>query len=131
MTSLRDLPSVDELLLQADFLIEEYGRPLTRDAIRATLDEIRTQFKARPDGELPDGEGILARANSQLSLWTASTLRPVINATGVILHTNLGRAPLSAAAIRAMQQVSENYSTLEYDLAKGQRGSRSVHAEGI
>jgi L-seryl-tRNA(Ser) seleniumtransferase len=55
----------------------------------------------------------------------------VINATGVILHTNLGRAPLSAATIQAMKQVSENYSTLEYDLAKGQRGSRSIHAEAI
>jgi L-seryl-tRNA(Ser) seleniumtransferase len=131
MTSLRDLPSVEQLLQQADVLIEEYGRPLTLDAIRATLDEIRVQFKARPDSGLPDEEAILARAESQLSLWTTPTLLPVINATGVILHTNLGRAPLSAATVRAMKQVSENYSTLEYDLQKGQRGSRSIHAETI
>jgi L-seryl-tRNA(Ser) seleniumtransferase len=130
-TSLRDLPSVEQLLQRADFLIEEYGRPLTLDAIRLTLDEIRTRFKAGPDSGLPDKEVILARAETQLSLWTASTLLPVINATGVILHTNLGRAPLSKATIEAMKKVSENYSTLEYDLAKGQRGSRSVHAEAI
>ena len=111
--------------------MDEYGRPLTLDAIRATLEEIRTQFKTRPDDGLPDDGAILARAESRLSLWTRSTLLPVINATGVILHTNLGRAPLSTAAIQAMKEVSENYSTLEYDLAKGQRGTRSVHAEAI
>ncbi len=131
MTSLRDLPSVEKLLQQADSLIEEYGRPLTLDAIRAALDEIRTRFKTKPEAGLPLDEEILARAESQLSRWTAPTLLPVINATGVILHTNLGRAPLSPAMIQAMKDVSENYSTLEYDLAKGQRGSRSVHAEAI
>jgi L-seryl-tRNA(Ser) seleniumtransferase len=131
MTSLRDLPSVEKLLQQADVLIQEYGRPLTLDAIRVTLDEIRTRFKSRPDAGLPVEEQILAQAESRLSLWATPTLRPVINATGVILHTNLGRAPLSAATIQAMKQVSENYSTLEYDLAKGQRGSRSIHAEAI
>jgi L-seryl-tRNA(Ser) seleniumtransferase len=56
---------------------------------------------------------------------------PVINATGVILHTNLGRAPLSNATIAAMKEAAENYSTLEYDLAKGQRGSRLIHAESV
>ncbi len=59
----------------------------------------------------------------------APTLLPVINATGVILHTNLGRAPLSRAALQAIQPLSAGYSTLEYDLEKGKRGSRSVHAE--
>jgi L-seryl-tRNA(Ser) seleniumtransferase len=131
MTSLRDLPSVEKLLQQAELLIEEYGRPLTVDAIRATLDEVRARFKTSPDAGLPDEEQILAQAGSQLSIWTASTILPVINATGVILHTNLGRAPLSAATIQAMRDVSESYATLEYDLAKGQRGSRSIHAEAI
>ena len=131
MTSLRDLPSVEQLLQQADFLIDAYGRPLTLDAIRATLDEIRSRFKAWPEAGLPSIDEILAQAESRLSLWLSSTLLPVINATGVILHTNLGRAPLSTATIHAMKEVSENYSTLEYDLAKGQRGSRSIHAEAI
>src|SRR6266498_1371224 len=68
---------------------------------------------------------------SYLAAWTAPTLLPVINATGVILHTNLGRAPLSNAALAAMKEAAANYSTLEYDLGKGQRGSRLVHAEAI
>jgi L-seryl-tRNA(Ser) seleniumtransferase len=67
----------------------------------------------------------------RLETWMAPTLQPVINATGVILHTNLGRAPLSRAAAQAVQAVTMNYSTLEYDLEKGQRGSRLVHAEAL
>lgn len=129
MTRLRDLPSVEELLQNAAHLIETYGRPLTLDALRQTLDEIRARFRNTPEAGLPAVEVILARAGSQLATWTAPTLRPVINATGVILHTNLGRAPLSKSAIAAMREAAENYSTLEYDLEKGQRGSRLVHAE--
>ena len=108
MTSLRDLPSVEKLLQQADSLIEEYGRPLTLDAFRTVLEEIRTRFKSKPEAGLPADEEILAQVESQLARWTASTLMPVINATGVILHTNLGRAPLSPATIQAMKDVSEN-----------------------
>ncbi|HNF94635.1 MAG TPA: L-seryl-tRNA(Sec) selenium transferase, partial [Anaerolineales bacterium] len=63
--------------------------------------------------------------------WTASTLHPVINATGVILHTNLGRAPLSNATLHAMDLVSRGYSNLEFDLETGKRGSRLIHAEGL
>ncbi|MGE5374734.1 MAG: L-seryl-tRNA(Sec) selenium transferase [Bacteroidota bacterium] len=111
--------------------MQEYGRPLTLDAIRTTLDEARARFKARPEADLPSMEAILAQAGSHLSEWTAPTLRPVINATGVILHTNLGRAPLSAATIEAMKEVAGEYSTLEYDLSKGQRGSRLIHAESV
>ena len=131
MTSLRDLPSVDLLLQQATHLIETFGRPLTLDALRTSLDEIREQFRAKPDAGIPSKDAILARAESQLRAWTTPTLLPVINATGVILHTNLGRAPLSCATIAAMKEAAESYSTLEYDLEKGQRGSRLVHAEAI
>jgi L-seryl-tRNA(Ser) seleniumtransferase len=108
-----------------------YGRPLTLDAIRATLDETRARFKSNSQTDLPAMDAILTQAESALETWTAPTLLPVINATGVILHTNLGRAPLSSAAIKAMQAAGEDYSTLEYDLAKGQRGSRLIHAESI
>ena len=131
MTSLRDLPSVEQLLQQADHLIHEYGRPLTVDAFRFTLDEARVRFQSKPEAGLPSVDMILSQAESHLTAWTASTLRPVINATGVILHTNLGRAPLSKATIAAMKEAAENYSTLEYDLEKGQRGSRLIHAESI
>lgn len=131
MTSLRDLPSVEQLLQGATHLIEMYGRPLTLDALRLTLDEIRVRFKAKPDAGLPSTDAILAESESRLTAWVQPTLLPVINATGVILHTNLGRAPLSKATIRAMNEAAEDYSTLEYDLAKGQRGSRLTHAEAI
>ncbi len=131
MTSLRDLPSVEQLLLHADYLITGYGRPLTLDALRLTLIETRARFKAQPEAGLPSRDMILTRAESYLSAWTSPTLLPVINATGVILHTNLGRAPLSNATIAAMKESSENYSTLEYDLQTGQRGSRLFHAESI
>ncbi len=131
MTSLRDLPSIEQLLQLSNRLINEYGRPLTLDALRSTLDEARIRFKTKPEAGLPSTDVILSQAESHLTAWTASTLRPVINATGVILHTNLGRAPLSKAALTAMKEAAENYSTLEYDLAKGQRGSRLVHAESI
>jgi L-seryl-tRNA(Ser) seleniumtransferase len=133
MTSLRDLPSIEKLLhdQRADHLINQYGRPLTLDALRSTLDETRARFKSDPQSELPSINVILAQAESHLIEWTKSTLLPVINATGVILHTNLGRAPLSTATIAAMKEAAENYSTLEYDLEKGQRGSRLIHAEAI
>ena len=131
MISLRDLPSVDQLLQLAHQLIDEYGRPLTVDALRLTLEDARARFKSQPESALPSPDVILAQAEAHLAIWTASSLRPVINATGVILHTNLGRAPLSQAALAAMRDAAENYSTLEYDLQKGQRGSRLIHAESV
>ncbi|NWG06297.1 MAG: L-seryl-tRNA(Sec) selenium transferase [Chloroflexi bacterium] len=131
MTNLRDLPSVEKLLGAADHLIREFGRPLTLDAIRTTLDEARARFTTQPEAGLPSMSDILAQARSHLTAWTSPTLLPVINATGVILHTNLGRAPLSNATIQAMNAVAAHYSTLEYDLEKGQRGSRFAHAETV
>ena len=133
MTNLRDLPSVEQLLQTqtAAELIARFGRPLTLTAIRSTLDEARARFKLNPEPDLPSVELILAQTESTLTAWTKPTLVPVINATGVILHTNLGRAPLSAATIHAMDVVSRGYTNLEYDLEKGSRGSRLLHAESI
>jgi L-seryl-tRNA(Ser) seleniumtransferase len=133
MTTLRDLPSVEELLQTqtAAELIAQYGRPLTLSAIRETLDKIRTRFTSGAITALPLHDLILAQTDALLSSWVKPTLRPVINATGVILHTNLGRAPLSDATIHAMDGVSRGYSNLEYDLEKGARGSRLIHAESV
>ena len=80
---------------------------------------------------MPTSPELLDSAGRLLAQWTAPRLFPVINATGVVLHTNLGRAPLSRSAIQAMQDVSLGYSNLEFDLRKGQRGSRLVHAEAL
>jgi L-seryl-tRNA(Ser) seleniumtransferase len=131
MTSLRDLPSVDQLLQssQSQEWIATYGRPLTVEAIRNALNEARAGFSQT--GSLPERAELLQAIERSLHTWTAPTLQAAINAAGVILHTNLGRAPLSQAALQAVQSVSLGYSTLEYDLNKGKRGSRLVHAEAL
>jgi L-seryl-tRNA(Ser) seleniumtransferase len=133
MTTLRDLPSVEQILQTqtAAELIAQFGRPLTLDAIRFTLDAVRARFKSGEITALPLQDVILSQAQATLTAWTKPTLFPVINASGVILHTNLGRAPLSAAAIHAMDLVSRSYSNLEYDIEKGARGSRLIHTESI
>jgi L-seryl-tRNA(Ser) seleniumtransferase len=133
MTTLRNLPSVEELLQtkNAAELIAQYGRPLTLSAIRETLGKIRIRFSNGQITALPLHDLILAQTDALLTLWAKPTLRAVVNASGVILHTNLGRAPLSHSAIHAMDLVSRGYSTLEYDLEKGARGSRLIHAEAI
>ena len=131
--NLRGLPSVEQLLqtqLAAE-LIAGYGRPLTLQAIHSALDEIRARARANVELTLPDREGILNRAASLLGEWTTNQLVPVINASGVVLHTNLGRAPLSLAAIAAIQAVSHGYSNLELDLTTGKRGSRQIYAETL
>ncbi len=133
MPDLRSLPSTEQLLqtkLAAE-LIAAFGRPLTLQAIRLSVDDIRKDFAAGSEKTLPDREGLLEHARSKLRAWTTPTLLPVINATGVILHTNLGRAPLSAAAAQFMDAVARGYSNLELDLASGKRGSRLVHAERL
>jgi L-seryl-tRNA(Ser) seleniumtransferase len=130
-SNLRALPSVDQLLQthQAAELIAHHGRPLTLQAIRAALDAYRE--KLRKEETAPQQEAIFSLAQAYLHQWVAATLEPVINATGVILHTNLGRAPLSQAALRAINNAAAGYSTLEYDLKDGKRGSRLVHATSL
>jgi len=129
---LRNLPSIDRLLNlpPTGDLIAEFGRALTTDALRATLDETRARLQ-KDGGEVLETDALIGRAGEILHTWATPTLQPVINATGVILHTNLGRAPLSRAAIEAMQAAALGYSNLEYDLAKGQRGARYDHAEDL
>ena len=131
MSDLRSLPSVDQLLQtrRVREWVAHYGRSLTLKAIRTTLDDVRAHFAEQ--GAIPDQEALLERGGQILEQWTLPTLQPVINASGVILHTNLGRAPLSQAAIQAAQEVALGYSNLEYDLQKGKRGSRLVHAEAL
>jgi L-seryl-tRNA(Ser) seleniumtransferase len=126
---LRSLPSVDFLLQQAASQIAEFGRLLTVRAIRETLEVVRADVQA--GAQAPSHEAILSLAGSRLAAWTRPTLEPVINATGVILHTNLGRAPLSKSALEAMLAASAGYTNLEFDLGTGKRGSRLVHAEAL
>jgi L-seryl-tRNA(Ser) seleniumtransferase len=131
MTDLQKIPSVDKLL-QTEALqdvIGEFGRPLTIDMLRSTLDQIRgAVLEGKP---LPSVESIINQTIRKIERRVSPTLRPVINASGVIIHTNLGRAPLSNSAIQAAQDVALGYSNLEYDLEKGKRGSRLTHAEAL
>lgn len=128
---LRQLPSVDKLLQNDQLapLTEIHGHVLVVDAIRAELDLARQCIMAGQPGQSAAAlvEAILAR----LSVTVRPSLQPVINATGVIIHTNLGRALLSQRAQRAMLQAASTYSNLEYDLEAGARGSRYSHAADL
>jgi len=116
---LRDLPSVDELGRTID-------DPLAMDAARAVLDRARDEIRAGADpGDLE------ARLNDELAALRAPSLRRVLNATGVVVHTNLGRAPLPRAALDHATAIAGGYSNLEYDLVAGERGSRQDHAARI
>lgn len=129
--SLRDLPSVDHLLKSEPLqpLIENYGRSLVLAATRATLESTRERI--RGGHPPPTVEDLTAHLSATLESWLEPTLLPVINASGVILHTNLGRAPLSDAATAAALAAASQYSNLEFDLEAGGRGHRDQHAEGL
>ena len=127
----RQLPSVDLLLDQPDLnaTVAAFGRETVRNVARRLLDEARA---AIADGQPPpDMAALTAGLQARTEAELAATLTPMINATGVIIHTNLGRAPLSAAARRAINDVALGYSNLEFDLDEGGRGSRYSHAERL
>ena len=131
MNDLSQIPSVDSLLNlpQSQLMIEQYGRELTIQAFRETLENIRESLKNA--GKIPDSEAIINNSVSKLKIWFLPSLIPVINASGIIIHTNLGRAPLSLETIESVRDVSSGYSNLEYDLISGKRGKRSIHAESL
>ncbi|MBX6772117.1 MAG: L-seryl-tRNA(Sec) selenium transferase [Chloroflexi bacterium] len=121
----RALPSVDELLREPALTAGAWPRPLAVEAVRAALAAARAEI-ARGE-PAPGRPALIERVLGDLRRRSRRSLRPVINATGVILHTNLGRAPISEAAARAMTEISLGYSNLEFDLASGERGSRQSH----
>ncbi len=127
-SSLRQLPSVERVLQAPEVapFIAVHGRSIVTEATRAALDAARARIRAGE--EVPDFAALLQAVAAEAEQRSAPTLLPVINATGVIIHTNLGRAPLSQDARRAMLDVAPGYANLEYDLAAGERGSRYAHA---
>ncbi len=135
MADLRALPSLDTLLQRpaVRMLDQQYGRDATVTALRAGLAAQRQAL--RDGGAAGDRETLAAHvetaAAGRLAAAAAGTLRPVVNATGVVIHTNLGRAPLAEAALTRITEVARGYATLEYDLDSGTRGSRTVHAERL
>ena len=127
----RSLPSLDRLLEQPELseAVAQFGRSSVRDAGRSLLERARADIASGLPS--PDLSSLIADLLADLQHQLAPSLYPVINATGVVVHTNLGRAPLSVAAQQAMRDVAEGYSNLEYDLGEGKRGSRYVHAERL
>jgi len=122
--NLSELPSVDRLL--TDARLRAVPRPLALAAARAALERAREEIRAGLDpGDLA------ARALDELERARQPRLRRVLNATGVIVHTNLGRAPLAPAALARVEEVGRGYSNLEYDLDEGGRGSRQDHSADI
>jgi L-seryl-tRNA(Ser) seleniumtransferase len=122
----RQLPSVDRLLHQPAIqeLLESAPRNEVVAAIRESLEAARTRRAGPPEHWEED-------VRERLTRRSVSSLVPVLNATGVVLHTNLGRAPLAAAAIQAMTAVAGGYSNLEFDLPSGTRGSRNDHCRDL
>lgn len=133
-TILRNLPSIDQLLRRDALqpLIDSAGRDLVRDRLREVLEEFRRELVGRNGqadsfGDAAElGKEIERRLVARFASRQQSQTQRVINATGVVLHTNLGRAPLSESAIAAIAEVARDYSNLEYDLALGKRGKRGT-----
>jgi L-seryl-tRNA(Ser) seleniumtransferase len=132
----RELPSVDELVRAPRFaaLGEEHGATAVTDAIRSVIARLREQISSG----LLDGaglglalEGLNGAVEAQLRTVLSSSLRPVLNATGVILHTNLGRAPLAEHALAHVREAGLSYSNLEFDIEAGERGKRDVHVDRL
>jgi L-seryl-tRNA(Ser) seleniumtransferase len=131
-TLLRALPKTDDVLEREELTpaLEQMPRSLVVDAVRGAIDAARARILAGED--LTYSAQDAARDAAGRSVLAARrSLRRVINATGIIVHTNLGRSVLSEAAAAAVTEVSTHYSTLEYDVASGERGSRHVHCEEL
>src|SRR6266576_5455700 len=125
--SRREIPAVNKVL---DALGEydlatasKLPRPLVVDVVRRGLSKIRS------DSEIPEFESTVERLHRSLEVFRASRLQPVINGTGIVIHTNFGRAPLTPEAVRALTEIGSGYSNLEYDLATGDRGHRGAYIE--
>ena len=124
----RDLPSVNALLESAGVrsLLERHPRRVVLDAVRSAVNAARNQG----DAQRTEQQWVASIASAVEGLSQPS-LRRVINATGVVLHTNLGRAPLAESAVKAIADIAAGFSNLEYDLATGERGSRYSHCVGL
>src|SRR5256714_3023480 len=132
----RRLPAVDELLRVPEVaaLVAREGHAAATEAARAVLERLRAEITAgRLDEkglELALG-GVADAISRELRQAMRHSLRPVINATGVVLHTNLGRAPLSEKALDRIREAAAGYSNLEFDLKTGERGKRDVHTQRL
>jgi L-seryl-tRNA(Ser) seleniumtransferase len=136
MADFRSIPSIDQLRQRPSIraLETRFGDEATVGALRAGAAAVR-EAMAGGDASVATDALVVARiealARARLDREFQPTLAPVINATGVVLHTNLGRAPLASSAIDRVSRIARGYSSLEYDLGRGARGRRDVHAEAL
>ena len=130
---LRRLPKVDALLRSPRLAetVAKYGERAAADAIRQAVDALRREILSGERNELPEEEALCAAIARRAGENSLPHFRRVLNGTGIILHTNLGRACLSESAARAVYDAARGYSNLEYDLESGSRGSRYSHAEAL
>jgi L-seryl-tRNA(Ser) seleniumtransferase len=130
---LRKIPKIDEVLACDDWqkLIKNCPEEVAKDALRQYFDELRVGIKAGAIAAIPALSDIVDEARKKAIVMTTPTLRWVINGTGIIIHTNLGRSLLAQAAIDAIVNTASHYSNLEYDLNKGARGDRYEHCMSI
>ncbi|WP_130861469.1 L-seryl-tRNA(Sec) selenium transferase [Bacilliculturomica massiliensis] len=129
---LRNLPKTDEIIQREELASEIAGssREIVLEAVRGAVDELRQSILAGEDAEI-EMESILQAVKSRIRRLERRNLRRVINGTGIILHTNLGRARLNPRIAAAIAEAAENFSNLEYDLDRGQRGSRHQHISAL
>ncbi|MDO9558045.1 MAG: L-seryl-tRNA(Sec) selenium transferase [Coriobacteriia bacterium] len=129
---LRTLPKVNRLLEREDVaaLALAHPRPLLLDALRDAIEETRDGIRHGQVDSVSEDDVVL-RATVLLARAAHRSLHRVINATGIVVHTNLGRSPLSEVAVDAVVEVARGYSTLEYDVESGERGSRHTHVEEL
>ena len=130
---LRGLPKIDELLLdeQLIFFMESTPRAVVVNAAREIIDNMRKQILAGERTDIPSRTAIIEEICNTVNGKKKRNLSTLINATGVVLHTNLGRANLCKTAVESVLAVADSYSNLEYDVKKGARGSRHDHVEKI
>lgn len=129
----RSLPKVDELLNHETLatLIETASHNVVLEAVRHVVDTMRAEIKAGTQTQPLSEEQVIARVHNEVAAMQLHSLRRVVNATGIIVHTNLGRSILAKSALDAVQEAAAGYSTLEYDYHEGKRGSRHDHIESL
>ena len=127
------LPAVDRLLSAdaSQTLIQEFGRSAVTNGIRSTLARLRNELQGNPDHPMPNADTLMQLVSEDLQQSQINRLRPVINLTGTVLHTNLGRALLPVAAIEQLTQILGSASNLEFDLKSGKRGDRDASVEAL
>src|SRR5262245_23503050 len=133
----RAIPALDRLLRNpaVEELVQRYGRPSVTETARGLLAELRGALSPRASSPAPspsssfDESGFVAECAARLARDSESSLKPVFNLTGTVLHTNLGRAPMPESAARAVTQAMTRPVNVEYDLGGGERGERDHHVE--